>query len=200
MTPPAALLDVVKTGSIVFLAALLQVTVFTSVDIGSGTPDLLLVTLVAVALLRGAIYGAGAGFFAGLVVDTATLETLGLTSLLLTLAGYWIGRYGETARRVAARPAEPTAPALSAVQPTRAASARTPLLSVLVATVLYAAAAFALHFMLGDDVSARLVLFDALVPAIALNLVLTPPVYALCRRALRPSEAAVRAREVRLLG
>ena len=40
-----------------------------------------------------------AGFAAGLVVDTANLGTLGLTSLLLTLAGYWIGRYGETTGR-----------------------------------------------------------------------------------------------------
>ena len=33
-----------------------------------------------------------AGFFAGLLVDTMTLGTLGLTSLLLTLGGYWAGR------------------------------------------------------------------------------------------------------------
>ena len=62
-------------------------------------PDLLLVTLVAVALLRGSVAGAVGGFFAGLVIDTATLGTLGLTSLVLTLAGYWIGRYGETTGR-----------------------------------------------------------------------------------------------------
>ena len=35
----------------------------------------------------------------GLLLDTATLETLGLTSLILTLGGYWIGRYGETTGR-----------------------------------------------------------------------------------------------------
>ena len=36
---------------------------------------------------------------AGLLVDTATLGQLGLTSLVLTIAGYWIGRYGETTGR-----------------------------------------------------------------------------------------------------
>ena len=51
--------------------------------------------LVGIALLRGPIFGACAGFFAGLLVDTMTLGTLGLTSLLLTLAGYWAGRLGE---------------------------------------------------------------------------------------------------------
>ena len=59
----------------------------------------MLVTLVSVALLRGTIFGAVAGFGAGLVVDTATLQTLGVSSLLLTIAGYWIGRYGETTGR-----------------------------------------------------------------------------------------------------
>ena len=32
-------------------------------------------------------------------IDVTTLGTLGLTSLLLTLAGYWAGRYGETTGR-----------------------------------------------------------------------------------------------------
>ena len=49
--------------------------------------------------LRGATVGAVSGFAAGLIVDTATLGTLGVTSLLLTLAGYWAGRYGETTGR-----------------------------------------------------------------------------------------------------
>ena len=63
--------------------------------------------LVSVALLRGAVTGAVTGFFAGLIVDVATLGTLGLTALLLTLVGYWVGRYGETTGR--ARPARPDA-------------------------------------------------------------------------------------------
>ena len=82
-----------------FVAAILQVTIFSQIDILGGYPDVVLLTLVAVALLRGSIYGAAAGFFAGLIVDTANLATLGVTSLLLTIAGYWIGRYGETTGR-----------------------------------------------------------------------------------------------------
>ena len=69
-----------------------------------ATPDILLVTLVAVALVRGATTGAVAGFFGGLVIDIALLDTLGVTSLLLTLVGYWTGRYGETAPSGAAMP------------------------------------------------------------------------------------------------
>jgi rod shape-determining protein MreD len=173
------LLESAKIGAVLFVAAVLQVTILAAVDPFGGTPDLLLVSLVAVALLRGPIVGAAGGFFAGLLVDTATLETLGVTSLILTVAGYWIGRYGETTGRE---------------------RAHAPLLSVVVVSVLYAVGAYVLRFVLGESVSARLILLDALPATVLLNVVLAPPVYALCRRVLRPVEAADRAREVRLLG
>ena len=174
-----SLVDVAKGGLVVFVAALLQTTILAPIDVLGGTPNLLLVTLVAAALLRGSVYGASAGFFAGLLVDTATLETLGLTSLVLTIAGYWIGRYGETTGRD---------------------RAHAPLLSVFVATALYAVGALALHFVLGDSVSARYVLLESLPPELVLNLLLTAPVYALCRRFLRPPEPLARVPLVRQLG
>jgi rod shape-determining protein MreD len=173
------LVDVAKGGLVVFLAALLQITILAPIDVLGGTPNLLLVTLVAAALLRGSVYGASAGFFAGLIVDTATLETLGLTSLVLTIAGYWIGRYGETTGRD---------------------RAHAPLLSVVVATALYTVGALALHFVLGDSVSARYVLLESLPPEIVLNLLLAVPVYAVCRRFLRPPEPLERVPLVRQLG
>jgi rod shape-determining protein MreD len=171
--------DAGKVALAIFVAAIVQTSVLNAAAVGGGTPDLLLVTLVAVALLRGPLYGAAAGFFGGLVVDTALLETLGLTSLLLTIAGYWIGRYGETTGRD---------------------RTHAPLLSVLVVTILFAVGALVLHFMLGDPVSGRLVLVDALPPSIVLNMLLTFPVYALARRLLRPVVSGARAREVTLLG
>lgn len=171
-------LDAGKVALLVFVAAIVQVTILNAADVAGGTADLLLVTLVAIALLRGSSYGAAAGFFGGLLVDVATLETLGLTSLVLTVAGYWIGRYGETTGR---------------------ARAHAPLLSVVVVTVLTAVGAFGLHFVLGDPVSARLTFLDALPPAVLLNGAAAIPICALCRRLLRPLEPAA-AREVRLLG
>ena len=92
----AVILDWAKSGALVFVAAILQVSVFSDVTILNGTPDLLLVTIICIALLRGPVVGAAAGFWGGLLIDTANLGTLGVTSLLLTVAGYWIGRYGET--------------------------------------------------------------------------------------------------------
>jgi rod shape-determining protein MreD len=173
------LLEPAKVGALVFGASILQVTIFSDVDILGGTPDLVLLTLVAIALLRGSIYGAASGFAAGLLVDTATLGTLGVTSLLLTLAGYWIGRYGETTGRD---------------------RGHAPYVSVAVATVLVQFGALVLHYMLGDAVSARTVLLEALPPKVALNLLLTLAVYALVRRVLALASESESATEVRLLG
>ena len=173
------LLEPAKVAVVVFVAAILQVTIFSSVDILGGTPDVVLLTLVGIALLRGSIYGASAGFAAGLLVDTANLGTLGVTSLLLTIAGYWIGRYGETTGRD---------------------RAHAPYVSVAVATILVQFGALFLHYMLGDPVSARVVLLDALPAKVGLNLLLTLPVYALTRWVLGLGRVPERATEVQLLG
>jgi rod shape-determining protein MreD len=170
--------DGLKAAALLFVAAILQVSVFTQARILGGEPDLLLVTLVAVALLRGSLFGAIGGFFAGLLVDTATLAKLGLTSLVLTLAGYWIGRYGETTGRD---------------------RAHAPFLSVGVITVLYSFGVLIMHFVLGEHAPAGAVT-RGLVPSIVLNLILTAPVYALVRRLLRPLDRGDYATEVQLFG
>ena len=54
--------------------------------------------------------------------------------------------------------------------------------------------------MLGDDVSARQALFDALLPGLGLNLLLGGPVWALSRTVLRSPTISERVTEVRLLG
>jgi rod shape-determining protein MreD len=173
------MVDAVKIVALVFVASILQVSIFSGVNILGGAPDLLLVTLVAVALLRGSIAGAAAGFLAGLIVDTATLEILGVTSLLLTLAGYWIGRYGETAVRD---------------------RTHAPFLAVAFVTVLYALGALALRFVLGESAPAHAVLVDTLFQSIGLNLILTWPVYAVVRRLLPPRPRTVRTEEVPAIG
>jgi rod shape-determining protein MreD len=154
-------LDVLKAAIVFFVAVVVQTAIVSAFEPGGGTADLVLVTLTAVALLRGSIFGAVAGFYAGFLLDTANLGTLGLSSLLLTLIGYWIGRYGETTGRD---------------------RAHAPLLAIAVVTVLYALGSLAMNYLLGEPVSARSGLVDALPVQIILNLLLTIPVYALCRR------------------
>lgn len=173
-----SLWDGVKIAVLLFVAAVAQVSIFSQIDVFGAAPDLLLVTLVAISLLRGSIAGAVGGFFAGLIVDTATLGALGLTSLVLTLAGFWIGRYGETTGRD---------------------RAHAPYLSIAVVTVLYEIGLLVLHFVLGESAPAGAV-FASLLPAVILNLVVTGPAYALVRRLLRPQAPAELSAEVQLLG
>jgi rod shape-determining protein MreD len=167
--------DIAKAAALLFVAVVLQLSILAQITILGGHPNLLLVALVCVALLRGAVFGAVAGFSAGLLADTGVFGTLGFIALLLTLAGYWTGRYGETTGRD---------------------RAHAPLLSVAVITFLYQVAALVLRFMLGQNAPGTEI-FKGLVPTILLNLVLTFPVYAVTRRLLRPREWAPR--EVRLL-
>jgi rod shape-determining protein MreD len=162
------LADALKAGVLFFVAVALQAAVVSAVEPAGGTADLVLVTLTAVALLRGAIFGAFVGFYAGFLLDTANLETLGFSSLLLTLLGYWIGRYGETTGRD---------------------RAHAPLLAILVVTVLYAFGSLAMHSLLGDPVSVRSGLLGALPVQLVLNFALTIPIFALCRRSLARPDA-----------
>jgi rod shape-determining protein MreD len=170
-------LDWLKAGALLFVAAVLQAAVFSSVTILGGIPDLLLVTLVCVALLRGPIFGAAAGFWAGLLIDVALLETLGVTSFLLTVAGYWIGRYGETTGRD---------------------RTHAPFVSVAAVTFLYALGSLAFRFVLGDPAPARSVLLETLFQGIGLNLLLTWPVYRVARALLRSFDHSARAERIAL--
>ena len=173
------IVDSFKAAGLVFLAAILQASVFSSVTILNGTPDLLLVTIICVALLRGAIIGAAAGFWGGLLLDVANLATLGVTSLLLLVAGYWTGRYGETTGRD---------------------RAHAPFVSVAVITFLYALGSLAFHFVLGQPAPARTVLWATLFQGIALNLILTWPVYKLASLILRQPDRRERVQRIHALG
>jgi rod shape-determining protein MreD len=170
-------MDGVKAAGVLFVAALLQVSVLTDYR-PFRTASIVLVALLSVALLRGSVFGAVAGFATGLMLDTATLGTLGFTSLLLTVGGFWIGRYGETTARD---------------------RFHAPFVSVAVVTALYVFGELTLEFVLGEPAPAGLVV-HGLPLALLLNLLLTLPVYALVRRLFPPLELGDRVREVRLLG
>jgi rod shape-determining protein MreD len=172
-------LDAVKAAVVLFVCVVVQSSILSLVDVLGGTPDLVLVTLVSLALLRGSIFGAIAGFWAGLLLDTATLSTLGVTALLLTVGGFWIGRYGETTARD---------------------RTHAPFTSVLVVTILAVIAELVLDYVLGESAPAGLA-FRSIPATVVLNLILTLPVYALTRRLFpRDRDEADRTREVRLLG
>lgn len=170
--------DGLRASGVLFVAAMLQVVIVSSLALGGGAPDLLLVTVVALGLVRGSVAGAAFGFVGGLVVDLLTLDTLGVTSLVLTLAGFWAGRWVETTgrgRRLA------------------------PLIAVAVITVLATVFSVVLQYMLGEDVVVREALLTALVPTTIANLALAYPVYLLVRSAVHERDGLEPAPEVEVL-
>jgi rod shape-determining protein MreD len=160
-------LDVLKVGLLLLFAGLVQVTIATPIEVASGHPDLLLVLVTALALLRGPLLGAVAGFWAGLVIDIAALQALGLSSLVLTFVGYWTGRFGEVTTRSSPYP---------------------PLVGVALATVALTIGSGLVNFMLGQGAGAGELLVQVLLPTLALNVLLAYPLYQLTQR-LFPSSA-----------
>ena len=72
-----------------------QIGVVSEVPVFGVNVDLSPLLVAFVGLLCGSTVGARRGFAVGLLVDLALLQTLGLTSLIFTLIGYWCGRLRE---------------------------------------------------------------------------------------------------------
>lgn len=77
-------------------AAVLQVSVLTKIPLPGATPDLLLLSLIGVALARGSLAGTIAGFGAGMLLDLIPPadHAVGRYALVLCLAGYLVGSLG----------------------------------------------------------------------------------------------------------
>ena len=150
-----------------------QIAIANSFELVEGHADALLLCVVGVALFRGPVFGACAGFYGGLIVDVGTLGNLGLTSLLLTIAGYWVGRFGQSTSD-------------------RKNQVARVLIAVTLATVGVAIGALVVHLLLGETVSVGAVVVRSVLPSLALNLILAVPAYVLLRRLFPPPERPVR--------
>jgi rod shape-determining protein MreD len=159
------IVDAIKAGALMVVAALVQISLASTIEVAEGHPDVVLVLVIGIALLRGPAFGAVVGFWAGLVLDVASLETLGLTSLLLTLVGYFAGRLGDVTTRSSAHPS---------------------LVAVGLGTIGFGIGSAVLHFMLGSTISPSEFFIGVLLPSLALNLLLAYPLYGLCRRIFQP--------------
>jgi rod shape-determining protein MreD len=83
-------------------ALLIQLTIVNGLVLpGGGTPDLVLLCVISLALLGGQRAGLIAGFCAGLALDLAppASQPVGVYALVLCLAGYCCGRMRFTLRR-----------------------------------------------------------------------------------------------------
>lgn len=162
---------------LVLLASIVQVAAISGGRVLGAEPDLVLVMLVAIALVRGSTAGAVTGFALGLLVDVMALGTLGVTSILLTVAGYWVGRYGET---------------------TGNGRAYAPPLAAFAASIAVAVGGVGLHYLLGESVAGGEVA-RTLVPSALVAAVLSVPLTRFCRWYLGASVVPTRVREVEVV-
>lgn len=63
--------QVLIIGTATLMAVLVEVTLLSRLGIPGATPDLVVVTVVAIALAMGPVQGAAAGFAAGVLIDLA---------------------------------------------------------------------------------------------------------------------------------
>lgn len=80
-------------GVTTFLAVIVQVTLLSRLGLPGATPDLVVVTVVAIALAMGPVPGATAGFSAGILIDLAPpADTLlGVNALVYIAVGFITG-------------------------------------------------------------------------------------------------------------
>lgn len=80
-------------GTFTLAAVLIEVTLLTRLGIPGATPDLVVVTVVALALAMGPVQGAVAGFTAGVLLDLAPPgdTLLGVNAIVYVLIGLVTG-------------------------------------------------------------------------------------------------------------
>jgi rod shape-determining protein MreD len=83
-------LALVVGGGVIF-----QLAVIGQFRIFGVVPDILPVLVVSIGLLGGATAGATTGFVVGFLIDLTLVQTMGVSSLLLTILGYFAGRLRE---------------------------------------------------------------------------------------------------------
>ncbi len=140
-----------------------QIGVVSEVPVFGVNVDLSPLLVAFVGLLCGSTLGALSGFAVGLLVDLALLQTLGLTSLIFTLIGYWCGRLRELR--------DPQA-------------ALTPLLVGAGASALSLVGYALMEFMLGVDAPVSFELLRQIVLGVFVNTIVALPMWVLVHRAL----------------
>ena len=155
-----------RVGIVLVAAVVLQLSFFSYLSFFGSIPDVVPVVVASLGLLGGALVGAVAGFAAGFLLDSALLQTLGVSSLALLAIGYFAGRYRESYE---------------------ISSSLVPPLIVGALSLAYAALFTALQLMLGVSTPVSLVILRDIVVKGLLGFLLALGVYPLMRRILRPA-------------
>lgn len=92
---PGTIKTLFRLTVLVGASVLVQLAVITQFRIFGVVPDVIPVLVVSLGLLGGATMGATTGFIAGFLIDLILIQTMGVSSLLLTIGGYSAGMLRE---------------------------------------------------------------------------------------------------------
>jgi rod shape-determining protein MreD len=157
---------VVRIAVFAVVLVFVQIGVISEVPIFGVTVDVSPLLVAFVGLLCGSTLGALTGFCVGLLVDLMLVQTLGVTSLLFTIIGYWAGRLRELR--------DPQA-------------ALTPLLVGAAAAATAMVGYSLIEFLLGVDAPVSFELLRQIVLGVVVDSLLAVPLWLLVRRVLDPS-------------
>ena len=145
---------------------ILQVAAVSQIELFGTNADLSPLVIAAVGMMVGSVAGAVFGFAAGLFLDLALVQTLGLSSLVYVAIGYWAGRLRELH--------DPQ----GALVPFGVGAAATA-----TATIGYSL----MEFLLGVDAPVSFMLAREILATILLNALIAGVVHAIVRRWLLPA-------------
>jgi len=154
---------VLRITAIAFVAVVIQTSAVSQISVFGVSADITPIVVMSIGLLAGSLPGAVAGFGIGLLVDLTLVQTLGITSLLYIVIGYWSGRLRELR--------DPT-------------HGLTPIAVGAAATAIAGIGMAIIQFLLGVDAPVSLLLAQQIFLTVLVNALITLPVYETVRRFL----------------
>lgn len=149
---------------VLVITIIIQSTLIPLISIKGIHPDLLLVIVVSYALLSGKEYGAGLGFFAGLLQDLVSGSIFGINTLSKLATGYM---FGLAERKVFKE------------------HVLLPVLATLVATLFNGLVGIILLLIFGYKVDIAAAVMQNIVPLVGYNLIIAVPVHHVVYRLIK---------------
>jgi rod shape-determining protein MreD len=155
-----------RLAAVALVAVILQEAAISQISLFGTSADITPLVVMSVGLLAGSVPGAIMGFGTGLLIDMVAVQTLGVTSLLYIVIGFWSGRLREL---------------------------RDPSHGLVPMALGAAATAFAglgmalIQFLLGVDAPVSLLLLQQIFIAVLIGTLISLPIYAAVRRVISPA-------------
>lgn len=154
-----------RLAALILVGVMVQVAAISQITVLGASADILPLIVVSIGLLCGPTYGATIGFLIGLVVDTALLQTMGVSSLVYLAIGYGGGKYKDLKDTTATL---------------------VPLGAGLAASLAASVGYMMIQFLLGVNSPVSILLVRQIAVTVVLSTALAIPVFLAVRWLLRP--------------